>query len=409
MQLTRRVLIALAASTAIAPAAMAEDTVLRLATWDSEESLAIIESIAAAFEAAHPGIDIQVEAYGDGFDTKLAAAMGAGAAPDLMYMWNFPAYAEALLPLNDFIARDGEAMDIADIPEGLINVSAIDGNIYGLPAGFTTHVIYFNRDLLAAAGVAEPASGWTWDTLRAGAAAISNPDTGVFGFAVDAQPDPYDFEQFYWSNGTSYISADGTAVDGYMNSAEGAEVLTMFADMIASGEAVALNIGDVTSGSALFRDGKLGFFEGAMWNMARIQESGINFGTVVLPAFGDKPVVSTINSSSISISADTPNPEAAWEFVKFYVSPEAIAMRVNDLPVRTSVAEASGQANDPILAPYFEMLEVSGNASPAFLHNPEWSRIQENLSTAIEATMIDQGNAQAHLDEAVQRSARFLR
>ena len=83
MNLTRRIVIALA-TTALAPAAFAQDNVLRLATWDDEESLTIIESIATAFEAANPGVDIQVEAYGDGFDTKLAAAMGAGAAPHLM-------------------------------------------------------------------------------------------------------------------------------------------------------------------------------------------------------------------------------------------------------------------------------------------------------------------------------------
>ena len=37
------------------------------------------------------------------------------------------------------------------------------------------------------------------------------------------------------------------------------------------------------------------------------------------------------------------------------------------------------------------------------------SCLQENLAKAIEATMIDQGNAKEHLDEAVAASARFLR
>ena len=39
---------------------------LRFATWDSNESLEIQKSIAAMFEAAHPGVTVQVEAYGDG-------------------------------------------------------------------------------------------------------------------------------------------------------------------------------------------------------------------------------------------------------------------------------------------------------------------------------------------------------
>ncbi len=399
----------LALTSLLATTAMAEDKVLRFATWDSEESLAIEEEIARMFEAANPGVKVQVEAYGDGYDTKLSAAMGGGNAPDVMYMWNFPAYSAALLPLNDLIARDGEAMNIADISQGLLNGSKIDGNIYGMPAGFTTHVIFYNKDMLAAAGVAEPQSGWTWADLRAAAAKLSNPAEKVYGFAVDAKPDPFDFEQFFWSNGTKFIADDGKAVDGYMNSPEAAEVLTMFADMVKSGEAVALNIGDDTSGSTLFKGGKIAMFEGAMWNKGGIDESGINYGVAVLPAFPGKPVQSTINGSALSISKDSKDAELAWSFVKFFASPEAVAMRKNDLPVRASVAETMGLTADPKLAPFFEMLAVSTTELPAFLKAPEWARIQENLAGAIEATMVDQGNAQAHLDEAVARSARFLR
>ncbi|WP_284164898.1 sugar ABC transporter substrate-binding protein [Frigidibacter sp. SD6-1] len=388
---------------------LAQDKVLRFATWDSDESLAIQEAIAKKFEEANPGVKVQVEAYGDGYDDKLTAAMGAGSPPDVMYMWNFPSYKEALLPLNDFIARDGEAMNLADIPEGLMNISKIDGNIYGMPAGFTTQVVFYNKDMFAAAGVPEPQAGWTWADLRAGAAKFRNADEKVYGFAVDAKPDPYDFEQFLWSNGTRYISDDGKTIDGLMNSPEAAEVLNMFADMIKTEEAVALNIGDDTSGSALFKAGKIAMFQSAMWSKSGIDESGVNYGVVMLPSFGGKPVHSAIGASAVSIAKDSADPELAWEFVKFFSSPEAVAMRTNDLPVRTSVAEAQGMQDDPIFKPFFDMLAVSNKEIHAFLKNAEWGRIQENLAVAIEATMIDQGNAQAHLDEAVAASARFLK
>ncbi|MEZ5885431.1 MAG: sugar ABC transporter substrate-binding protein [Paracoccaceae bacterium] len=387
----------------------AQDKVLRFATWDSDESLAIEEAIARKFEEANPGVKVQVEAYGDGFDDKLTAAMGAGSPPDVMYMWNFPAYKEALMPLNDFIARDGEAMNIKDIPEGLLNISKIEGNIYGMPAGFTTQVVFYNKDMFAKAGVAEPQEGWTWADLRADAAKFRDKENKVYGFAVDAKPDPYDFEEFFWSNGTKYISDDGKTLDGYMNSPEAVEVLTMFADMIKSEEAVALNIGDETSGSSLFKAGKIAMFQSAMWSKAGIDESGISYGVVGLPAFGSKPVHSVIGASAVSIAKDATDPELAWEFVKFFSSPEAVAMRKNDLPIRTSVAEANGMTTDPIFKPFFDMLAVSNRETNAFLKNPEWGRIQENLAQAIEATMIDQGNAQAHLDEAVAASARFLK
>lgn len=405
-------------STIIAPAilaaalltgpASAEDKVLRFATWNDSANLGVLEAIARKFEEGHPGVKVQVEAYGDGFDTKIVAAMGAGSPPDVMYMWNFPAYAQSLLPLDDFIARDGASMNLADIPQGLMNISLIDGKTYGMPAGFTTQVVFYNKDMFAAAGLPEPAAGWTWADLRADAAKFRNADEKVYGFAVDAKPDPYDFEQFLWSNGTKYISDDGKTIDGYMNSPEAVEVLEMFADMIKTEEAVALNIGDDTSGSTLFKGGKIAMFQSAMWSKGGIDESGINYGVAPLPQFGDKPAHSAIGASAISIAKDAKDPELAWEFVKFYSAPEAVAMRTNDLPIRTSVADAAGMTTDPIFKPFFDMLAVSNRETNAFLKNPNWGRIQENLATAIEATMIDQGNAKAHVDEAVARSTRFL-
>lgn len=408
MKITRRALLA-ATILALPGASFAEDQVLRFATWNTDpESIAINQAIATKFEEANPGVKVQIELYGDGFDDKLTAAMGAGDAPDLMYMWNFPAYKDALLPLDDMIARDAAEMNLDDIPAGLMNISKIDGNIYGMPAGFTTQVVFYNKDMFAAAGVPEPQAGWTWDDLRADAAKFRNEGEKVYGFAVDAKPDPYDFEQFLWSDGTKYISDDGKTLEGYMNSPEAVEVLTMFADMLKSQEAVALNIGDETSGSALFKAGKIAMYQSAMWSKGGIDEAGINYGVVMLPSFGGKPVHSAIGASAVSIAKDSADPELAWEFVKFFSSPEAVAMRKNDLPVRTSVAEAQGMNTDPIYKPFFDMLALSNTQIHAFLKNPEWGRIQENLAVAIEATMIDQGNAKQHLDDAVAASARFL-
>lgn len=406
--MTRTLAPAILAATFAAGWASAEDKVLRFATWDSDENLAIEQAIAKKFEEAHPGVKVQVEAYGDGFDQKLTAAMGAGSPPDVMYMWNFPSYKDSLLPLDDLIAKDAAELNLADIPQGLQNTAKIDGKTYGLPVGFTTHVVFYNKDMFAAAGVPEPKAGWTWDDLRADAAKFRNKDQKVYGFAVDAKPDPYDFEQFLWSDGTKYISDDGKTLDGYMNSPAAVEVLTMFADMLKTEQAVGLNIGDDTSGSDLFKGGKIAMFQSAMWSKSGIDQSGIHYGVAPMPTFGSKPVHSAIDASAISIAKDSKEPDLAWEFVKFYSTPEAVKMRKGDLPVRTSVVKELGMDQDPVFKPFFDILAVSNRETHAFLKNPNWSRIQDNLAKAIEATMIDQGNAKEHLDEAVAASTRFL-
>ncbi|MBN8950706.1 sugar ABC transporter substrate-binding protein [Rhizobium sp. 60-20] len=385
------------------------DQVLRFATWDSGESLAIEQKIANKFEEAHPGVKVQVEPYADGFDQKLVAAFGAGNPPDVMYMWNFPQYYTSLLSLDELIARDAAEIKPDDFPKGLMNTTRVDGKTYGMPAGFTTQVVFYNKDMFKAAGVEEPKDGWTWNDLRAKAAKFRDKDRKIYGFAVDAKPDPYDFEQFLWSNGTKYISDDGKTIDGYMNSDAAAEVLDMFADMAKKEEAVTLNVGDDTTGLTLFKDGKIAMFQSAMWSKAGIDAAGFHYGVAPLPKFGDKVAHSAVGVSAISIAKDAAHPDLAWEFVKFFSSPEAIAMRTNDLPVRTSVAEAKGMTKDPIYKPFFDILAVSGEQTHAFLKNQNWGKIQDNLARAIEATMIDQGNAKQHLDDAVKRSQRFLK
>ena len=406
---SRALLSATLLALALPGASFAQDKVLRFATWNTDPaSIAINQAIATKFEEANPGVKVQIELYGDGFDDKLTAAMGAGDAPDLMYMWNYPAYKDALLPLDDLIARDAAELDLDDIPAGLLNTSKIDGKTYAMPIGFTTQVVFYNKDMFSAAGVAEPAAGWTWADLREAAAKFRNAETKTYGFAVDAKPDPFDFEQFFWSNGTKYISDDGKTLEGFMNSPEAVEVLTMFADMIKAEEAVALNIGDDTPGSSLFKAGQIAMFQSAMWSKTGIDESGINYGVAPLPAFGDKPPHSVVGASGLSVSKDAKDVELAWQFVKFFSTPEAVTMRTNDLPIRLSVAEAQGMATDPIFKPFFDMLAVSNRETNAFLKNPNWGQIQANLALAIESVMVEQGNAKAHLDEAVANSARFL-
>ena len=405
--------LALAAGLAFGATGALADQTMRFATWDSNESLEIQKAIAAAFETAHPGVTVQVEAYGDGYDTKIAAGFGAGDAPDVMYMWNFPAYAQSLLPLDGYLAGDN-GLDMTDFAAGLLPYARItnaDGtaSTLGIPAGYTTFVTYYNKDMFDAAGLAYPAEGWTWDDLRAAAAKLAKPDEKVYGFGVDGNPDPYDFETYLWSNGSSWISADGKTTSGYLNAPETTQVFQMFVDMVKGGEAVLFGVGDNGSYRELFNADKLGMVISGTWPMPDFEAAGKNFGVVGLPAFAGKPVHSNVGISSLSIAKDSKKPDLAWEFVKFYASPEAVAMRKNDIPVLNSVAKAQGMDTNPKFAPFLAMLPpADGTNSPAFLRNPNWGRAQEVVAEAIQQIYVDLDGIQAILDDAALRADKAL-
>lgn len=382
-----------------------EKIVLRFATWDSGEALKIQEAIAKKFEEKHPFIKVQLEAYGDEFDQKLAAAFGAKNPPDVMYMWNFPAYFQSLEPLENFIRRD-PTIDLNDFYQGLFNYSTMYRELYGMPAGFTTRVIYYNKDLFDAAGIPYPKDGWTWDDFRSLAMKLTNLTARQYGFGVRPEPDTYDLEGIVWSNGSSFISEDGKKINSYMNSPETIESIKMFADMVKDKSAVLVGGKNQQSGEEFFKKGKIAMWESGIWPLEEFKKAKVNFGTVEMPGFKGKPVRGVISSSAISIAKDSKNKDVAWEFVKFYSSPEAIKMRSADLPVRISMVKELQTDQDSLMGPFYKMLERA-NATPAYLLTKNWDEINRNLSSAINAIMLEQ-DAEELLNNAVIDSEKYI-
>jgi multiple sugar transport system substrate-binding protein len=382
-----------------------EKIVLRFATWDSGEALKIQETIAKKFEEKHPFIKVQMEAYGDEFDQKLAAAFGAKNPPDVMYMWNYPAYFQSLEPLENFIKRDPN-IDLNDFYQGLFNYSTMYRKLYGMPAGFTTRVVYYNKDLFDTAHVPYPKDGWTWDDFKSVAKELSNPATEQYGFGVRPEPDTYDLQGIVWSNGSSLVSEDGKKIDSYMNSPETIESIELFSDMVKEKSAVLVGGKNQQSGEEFFKTGKIAMWESGIWPLEEFKKAKVNFGTVEMPAFKGKPVRGIISSSAISIAKDSKNKDLAWEFVKFFSSPEAIKMRTADLPVRISMVKELKTDQDPLIGPFYKMLERS-NATPAYLLTKNWDEINRNLSSAINAILLGQ-DAKELLNNAVIDSEKYI-
>ncbi len=383
-----------------------ESTTLRFATWDTGEALKIQQEIAKKFEAKNPGVKVQVEAYGDGFDQKLAASFGAKNPPDVMYMWNFPAYAKSLEPLDKYIEGDSE-MDLNDFYQGLFNYSSLDGKVYGMPAGFTTRVVYYNKDLFDKANIPYPKDGWTWDDFKQIAKKLSDPSKKQYGFGVVPEPDTYDLQGLVWSNGGSFISDDGKKVKGYMNSPETVKAVKVLSDLLKDKSAVLVGGKNQQSGDDIFKAGKIAMWESGIWPLEGFKEAKVNFGTVEVPSFGDKQAKGVIASSAVSIAKDSKHKDLAYKFVKFYSSAEAIKMRTADLPVRISVVKEMNMEQDPLLSPFYKMLERSDN-TPAFLLNKNWDEINRNLSAAINAVMLGQ-DADKLLNKAVVDSEKYTK
>ena len=353
-------------------------TTIRFASWDTADDVDAQQKMVDKFNEEHPDIQVVLEAYGSDFDTKISASMGSGDAPDVMYMWNYPAYHEGLEPLDSYIEKEGEEYK-KNFYSTLWNYNSYDGQIYGLPVGFTTHCVYYNKDLFEKAGVEEPKDGWTWEDLEEKAKKI-NEATGVKGFSFSMKPDPYDYEMYLWSNGTAYCDKEGK-MEGYINSDKALETYKMFQDMAKDGYAVATE----KSGSDEFESGQTAMFVYGAWAVKKYTEAGVNFGLAKLPSFGTEKSASILSSSGVAIAKSNKNKEAAWEFVKYWTDEENNKSRIGtEFPVLVSVVESEKILDKPEYAPFYAMLDQSGEYTPASFIMDKWSEVSEKLELAFE-------------------------
>ncbi|WP_408610551.1 ABC transporter substrate-binding protein [Blautia liquoris] len=353
-------------------------TKLRFASWDVADDIDLQQGVVDEFNKTHDDIEVSLEAYGSDFDTKISAGMGSGDTPDVMYMWNYPAYYEGLEPLDSYIEKEGEDYK-KDFYDTLWDYNSMNEQIYGIPVGFTTHALFYNKDLFQEAGIDEPTDDWTWEDLQTAAKAISEK-TDAKGFSFQMKPDPYDYEMYLWSNGSAYCGKDGQ-MDGYINSDESKEVFQMFQGMEKEGYAVATE----KSGTDEFRSGQSAMYVYGSWSINSLKEDGMNYGITKIPSFGKQPSVSILSSSGIAMSKDSKNKDAAWEFMKYWTNEESNKNRIGlELPVLMNVVDSEKIMDKPEFAPFYLMLEQSSGHTPASFIIKDWSETSEDLSLSFE-------------------------
>ncbi|MBE5798141.1 MAG: extracellular solute-binding protein, partial [Clostridiales bacterium] len=150
----------------VAGFAVAEDKqVLTVVTWDANTTPYLVAQ-EAAFEAAYPNIDLQyIDVASQDYAIKAGSMLSAGDASDVFMVkevsdivnWHAQGFAE---PLTPYIEKDN--YDVSGFV-GMEANYAFEGAQYALPFRSDFWVLFYNKDLFDAAGVAYPTNDMTWD------------------------------------------------------------------------------------------------------------------------------------------------------------------------------------------------------------------------------------------------------
>jgi multiple sugar transport system substrate-binding protein len=392
------------ATVAMGAQAVAGDVRFTVAEY-SPKTGPYFERVAADFEAANPGININVEVVPwNDMQQRLITDLSANNVPDIAIIgtrW-----------LVDFVANDAvENFDDYMSPEfrqrfipAFFGPGVLNGNTYGLPVAASARAMFYNKDLLDRAGVSVPQ---TWEQLVDASRKISALGGGVRGFGMQGKEIETDVYYYYafWSHGGRLIDSDGTSG---LDSAAGYQAAELYKSMIDEG-ITQDGVTDYTREDVqnLFIEGRLGFVFSLPFLPNQIKEKNpsLPYGVAAIPRATDQ-VTYGVTDSIVMFSGAKNKPEA-WKFLDHAFSDKwrrEFTVLEGFLPVNAAVSRDPHFVNDADLK-VFSSLLPNARFAPTI---EGWEEIAQNVVNALQRVYTGEQDAKTALDDAAQRINRIL-
>ncbi len=380
---------ALAGSLAIAPAA-AQTQSIEYAIWGDPAELTSQIALVDAFMAQHPDIHVDVTVSDwDAYWDKLQTGLAGGAAPDVFAMDGplFPDYQSrgVLLDLQPYIDRD--AFDLTALADaGVAHFTTADGQ-YGLPRDLNVVALYYNKAMFDAAGIAYPDDTWDWAKLvEVGKQLTIDSDSDglpeQWGFYTETTDMENYWSSLVWQAGGEIVNEERTQT--LLGSDQAVQGLQQLQDLIYTHKIMPTPDLFVETGDA-FEQGKAAMESNGSWLVPTHLAAGIDLGIAHLPA-GPAGKATSINPTGLVVANSTKAPDAAWEFVKYIVGPEAQTQLMQlkaAVPVDKSVLAGAYSTAFPGSDVFASSIDFA-HLKPSFRGYTEWStRLQEELDANV--------------------------
>jgi len=332
-----------------------------------------VKELVQVFEAKHPGIKI-AEKFQPGVYTglmqQLQVSLAAKRPPAVAQIgYNLTAYAAGQFPhvlLDKY--RQSDPAFFKGIPDNIMTLGNLSGGLHGIPFGVSTPVMFYNPDLFQAAGLNPDQPPQTWAEMLKVGQTIKDK-TGKFAVYLQQPNDEWIDQTLIWGNGGRPLSEDGKRVG--WDSPQAIEAMQMWQDM-ATKTKIAANL-TWEEGLQAFLSGHIAMCLTTIGRQDHMRKnaSGFQVRAVPVPRFGSKPLATATGGNVLMIFATDPVQEkAAWEWIKFLLSPEGATIWTKGtgyLPPRAELA------TDPkYLKPFFDEAPMMKAALQTFPFAKPW-------------------------------------
>lgn len=339
--------------------------------WETESHQQLLNGIIEDYNSSQDAIAVSASyiPFAD-FKKQLSIGVVSEELPDIVIIDN-PDHA-AYAAMGIFADLTDKLADYADLDqyyEGPMNSLTIDGKIYGIPFGSNNLCLFYNEDMLKAAGCEVPK---TWVELVD--VAKKTTTDSVFGLGLSGlqnEEGTFQYLPFHWSTGaTSYE----------MNSEGGIAALQLYKDLIDSG-AMSKEVINWTQGDAMnqFISGNLAMMINGPWQVPtmRAEAPDLNWNVELIPM--DKANASDLGGENFAI-INNDNVDNSLDFLLFATSADQVKSYIDGfgyIASRKDVADTQ-YSDDPIMKKFAENMQYAYPRGP----HDRWPEISNAISTA---------------------------
>ena len=332
-------------------------------------------------------------------DQQVSTMIQNNQPPDVLNLNSFSSYAKDGLLYSADEVLSPKTKD--DFLEAFARGGEYQGKLYGFPILSSARAFFYNKDLFAKAGLAEPPK--TWEDFVQAARKIQALGGGTIGYALPLGPEEAQAEWsiWMWNGGGDWKSGDGWAI----NSDANVRTLSFLADLANRDKVTQVNPGKTnrTDGAfQLFKDGKVGMVMGFSPLAAQLDAEGkVSYGVAEMPTSTGKSVTLGVEDYLMAFKKKG-NREAVKQFLDLYYQPENITRWITAegfLPVTKSGREQMG--GNAKLKPYLDALP---NARLVPTTDPAWDRVKLDVQQSIGLAVQPGGDPRQVLDQ-LQKNA----
>ncbi len=335
--------------------------------------------LADTFEEENPGATLTIEEQAwTGLVDKLTTSLSGSDSPDVVEVGNTQAAAftsaGAFLDLSD----QYEELGGDDLLPGFVEAGSYDGAFYAVPYYSGARVVFYKKDLYAAAGLSVPT---TLAEYVENGKALAAANSGVSGIYFPGQ-DWYNALPYIWAEGGEIATfEDGEWVSGF-SSPESIAGLEMVQDVMQTAS-VAPKDGNEAEAQVPYCAGTIAQLSAPSWFKFSIlapadaeapgcpDQEG-NLGVFALPGVDGEAAPVFAGGSNVAISANSANPELAQSALSIMLSEEyqTLLGQAGLVPALKSLGDTVG--SDETAA------AISAAASNAKLTpaSPNWATVE---------------------------------